>query len=311
MKSRNSRSLYHVNIHFVDASSSLWNAVDKWTVNVHMRLHLKMAENPRYLVDLRNCNDEADDVKFVINILRCQNPQCDKYLTTPIGQCEQGHSICSLCSIGPHCPLCKSEFIDTRSIALENLVNSLLLPCKNEDVGCSDKFPPAVKKVHEAHCLYSFFKCICPECTWTGERDSMWDHMVNSHGEHTSVEPSMKFIVDVHNPAACNYHKMILVHGMVFIAKLVYQLSDKKLYGAVLILDERDIAEYRYEFSMSGSAKNSERTFSFSRDVHTMTNTFQNIFEGKDCFNFPMDQVSNFQNEDDMLEIYLSIKRYF
>ncbi|XP_057655745.1 uncharacterized protein LOC130893534 isoform X1 [Diorhabda carinulata] len=78
---------------------------------------------------------------------------CKDYMVPPIYQCVAGHSLCNDCkSKVEKCPSCESKIEETRNIILENISETVELPCSFESKNCT--FRAGVKRVasHEQEC---------------------------------------------------------------------------------------------------------------------------------------------------------------
>ena len=69
-------------------------------------------------------------------------PVClDPFKDPPIYLCEKGHGLCQTCrdplkAQDKPCPVCRGKLLDTRSLAVENMLEQLpKIKCKNE--GCT------------------------------------------------------------------------------------------------------------------------------------------------------------------------------
>ncbi|KAL9671876.1 hypothetical protein QQ045_009449 [Rhodiola kirilowii] len=71
----------------------------------------------------------------VRELLEC--PVCLNSMYPPIHQCQNGHTLCSVCKPRVHnrCPTCRHELGNIRCLALEKVTASLELPCKFQRFG--------------------------------------------------------------------------------------------------------------------------------------------------------------------------------
>lgn len=126
----------------------------------------------------------------ILESMRC--PVCTELLLSPIYQCERGHNICSLCIEEVHeCPLCKGgrynqshnikhqiqhsvylDYGDTRNYFAEDLVNSIVVPCKFAEYGCSFTCLGSQLRDHQENCEFQPYRCpelACQELIGQGQ----------------------------------------------------------------------------------------------------------------------------------------------
>ncbi|XP_058103905.1 E3 ubiquitin-protein ligase SINAT2-like isoform X2 [Magnolia sinica] len=70
-----------------------------------------------------------------------------------------------------------------RCLALEKVAESLELPCRYQDLGCTDIFPYYIKLKHEQQCRFRPYNCpyAGSECLVTGDIPSLVAHLKNGH----------------------------------------------------------------------------------------------------------------------------------
>nr|CAH7735473.1 unnamed protein product [Callosobruchus chinensis] len=89
-------------------------------------------------------NYYQDDIKCIVKVeksfplresLEC--PICKNYMESTIYICPNGHSLCKECRFKVNtCPLCNSAMGTTRNYTLEDLAETLEVPCHNDYNGC-------------------------------------------------------------------------------------------------------------------------------------------------------------------------------
>uniref|UniRef100_A0A1D1XP84 RING-type E3 ubiquitin transferase n=2 Tax=Anthurium amnicola TaxID=1678845 RepID=A0A1D1XP84_9ARAE len=119
----------------------------------------------------------------VHELLEC--PVCTNSMFPPIYQCPNGHTLCSSCKhrVHIHCPTCRCEMGNIRCLALEKVAESLDLPCRYNDLGCSEIFPYYTKSKHEQLCRFRPYNCPFAgfECPVMGDIPTLVAHLKNDH----------------------------------------------------------------------------------------------------------------------------------
>nr|XP_023016043.1 uncharacterized protein LOC111505466 [Leptinotarsa decemlineata]XP_023016044.1 uncharacterized protein LOC111505466 [Leptinotarsa decemlineata] len=85
--------------------------------------------------------------------VKLECPICSIYMCAPIFNCPKGHSVCSSCRKSiKNCPLCKSIMGESRNYILEEISESVEIPCHNAELGC--QFSGLVRDTieHENNC---------------------------------------------------------------------------------------------------------------------------------------------------------------
>ncbi|XP_029785652.1 E3 ubiquitin-protein ligase SIAH1-like [Suricata suricatta] len=134
---------------------------------------------PRKLLALPNTPPTNEDLT---RLFKCR--ECSDFALPPIIQCESGHLVCGSCRPKlSRCPICRIYLGSIRNLALENLAESLLFPCKYIASGCEVTLRHTVKADHEEMCRFRPYPCPCPgaECIWRGPLDAMTAHLLQHH----------------------------------------------------------------------------------------------------------------------------------
>ncbi|KAJ3680979.1 hypothetical protein LUZ60_015468 [Juncus effusus] len=109
---------------------------------------------------------------------------CLNYMTSPIFQCINGHTLCSHCNSALNkCPTCRETLVGARTRALEKIATSLSLPCMYARNGCNEKIPNFFIEEHESQCKFRPYKCVHAVlgCDFVGDSDSLLEHIREDH----------------------------------------------------------------------------------------------------------------------------------
>lgn len=97
-------------------------------------------------------------------------------------QCVNGHLACSYCcpKLRNKCPLCAFPIGNNRCRAMETFLQSVFVPCRNVEFGCTKNVPYGRESNHEKeYCQFS--PCSCPECNYTSSHDQVYFHYLACH----------------------------------------------------------------------------------------------------------------------------------
>uniref|UniRef100_A0A1D1YMS4 RING-type E3 ubiquitin transferase n=1 Tax=Anthurium amnicola TaxID=1678845 RepID=A0A1D1YMS4_9ARAE len=132
-----------------------------------------------------SAHKEAVTVLIDPDVLDC--PICCETLAPPILQCNNGHIAClSCCTKMKKCHSCYFPIGPNRCLALENVIESIKVPCPYASSGCGEIISYAQRRSHEETCIFS--PCFCPiaECTFAGSLQQLWHHFRSRHVDHTN-----------------------------------------------------------------------------------------------------------------------------
>ncbi|KAF0918388.1 hypothetical protein E2562_023548 [Oryza meyeriana var. granulata] len=105
---------------------------------------------------------------------------------SPLMQCGVGHVICSSCHgklvDRSRCHLCNMDAGYNRCMAVEHILQSILVPCPNAAYGCAAKTAYHDGEGHSERCPHA--PCFCPEpdCGFAGGTASLLAHLTARHG---------------------------------------------------------------------------------------------------------------------------------
>ncbi|PSN33464.1 hypothetical protein C0J52_24443 [Blattella germanica] len=250
----------------------------------------------------------------ILKELEC--PVCLELMQPPILLCKNGHSVCNQCRRSmDKCPICRSEFVDTRNVIAENLSRSVKHPCKFHNSGCIEKFLSSDKSKHEDKCVYRPRKCPFSNvdlCPWLGALCQMKEHIIDSHMYLKSIGTD-----GVLNPCFTQLSKSGGWYEAIFALEEMFFMFTKViegfLYTTVTYLGPQEDAE-NYTFCITlMSIDGIEGSSSFK--VCPSYLRFTDKFEKKNCVIFPLQLVEKCVNTEDELyfqyEIRFSDNSYF
>ncbi|KAH7850620.1 hypothetical protein Vadar_000499 [Vaccinium darrowii] len=100
-------------------------------------------------------------------------------------ECWNGHLACSSCcaELGNKCPTCSSRIGKIRCRAVENILESLEVSCRNVKYGCTEMVIFSKKHEHEEMCTYG--PCTCPlrDCGFIDSSKNLYLHFGTKHSE--------------------------------------------------------------------------------------------------------------------------------
>ena len=207
-------------------------------------------------------------------------PVCMEYMVPPIKLCTNGHNICSKCREGVYCcPTCRAEFLETRSVALENIVRRLKYPCANRQRGCLELFSIEHIAEHQVVCLYGEINCpfkLNENCSWNGFKSDLKKHAIVAHSANfhfSSSFPSVSFMDKILNILSC--------FGQLFVQ--YKRIRDGRIYSAVKLMGtSSEASKYKCEFILR--AANGIEQISKTFLVQGYSEEFEKIFNSGKCF---------------------------
>nr|XP_043614366.1 E3 ubiquitin-protein ligase SINA-like 7 [Erigeron canadensis] len=133
-----------------------------------------------------NTNGALQVVLTDPDVLDC--PICLDPLSAPVFQCENGHIACSLCcsKINRKCPSCCMPIGYNRCRAIEKVIESVRISCKNAQYGCKENMTYSKKNEHEIICPHAPCFCPHPSCPFTGSSKNLYLHFRVKHAASTT-----------------------------------------------------------------------------------------------------------------------------
>lgn len=115
------------------------------------------------------------------DVLDC--PICLEPLSSPVYQCENGHIACSNCCIkmSNKCASCFWPIGYNRCRAIEKVLESVRVSCRNVQHGCPASLIYCKKFDHEKICTYTPCSCPYTGCNYVGSDKSLYLHFKTEH----------------------------------------------------------------------------------------------------------------------------------
>ena len=100
------------------------------------------------------------------------------------------------------CPTCRGPLGSIRNLAMEQVANSVLFPCKYASSGCEVTLPHTDKTEHEELCEFRPYSCPCPgaSCKWQGSLDAVMPHLMHQHKSITTLQVRLPLPPFIHAP---------------------------------------------------------------------------------------------------------------
>jgi len=216
-------------------------------------------------------------------------PVCMQYMVPPIRLCKNGHNICRKCIQSVQCcPICRAEFLETRNVALENIVRRQKYPCANRQSGCLELFSIEHIDKHHAACVYGKIKCplhLLKMCSWNGLKNNLKEHAKAEHPECLDEGPTFP------DPYLSSALGIVSYLGELF--TYYKNIRDGRYYAAVqLIGTSSEASKYKCEYTLSGANGIEQISKTFS--VQGYSENFETIFNSRKCFNLDEETVKIF-----------------
>jgi len=100
-------------------------------------------------------------------------------------QCDNGHIVCSTCCVKleSKCRKCLLNIGLKRCKAIENILQSMEISCRNEKYGCGETISYNRNRKHEEECIHE--PCYCPfsGCDFVASSELLSSHFSHKHGD--------------------------------------------------------------------------------------------------------------------------------
>ncbi|KAL0424048.1 UNVERIFIED_CONTAM: putative E3 ubiquitin-protein ligase SINA-like 6 [Sesamum radiatum] len=102
--------------------------------------------------------------------------------------CENGHIACASCCIKMRnkCASCSWPIGYNRCRALEKVLESIRVSCRNMQHGCTESLNYSKKLDHEKTCKYAPCSCPHPDCNYVGLPKSLYTHFAAQHSRSST-----------------------------------------------------------------------------------------------------------------------------
>ncbi|KAL2457531.1 E3 ubiquitin-protein ligase [Forsythia ovata] len=211
-----------------------------------------MEETEEETLESSDEEEETDEQLSVIlsdpDVLDC--PICLEPLTLPVFQCENGHIACAPCctKMLNRCGSCCLPIGYNRCRAIEKVVESVKISCRNADYGCKETIRYSKKLDHENACIY--VPCSCPylACDYVDSSECMYTHFELNHGNCSmrfyfnlivpiSLDKNQKqlFLQEMTGGTLFILNRSIDRHGSLFNVVCIGPTSAKRRYSYTLM----------------------------------------------------------------------------
>ena len=122
------------------------------------------------------------DSKILEQNLKC--PICLTLAENPYESSCCGHIFCNKCTknINKVCPICRNEkFTFRENFFAKRLLDEVKVKCH---FGCNDSIEFSQMKLHRYTCDSIIFKCKIKECTISGNKKELLDHIATEHSDY-------------------------------------------------------------------------------------------------------------------------------
>ena len=233
-------------------------------------------------------------------------PVCHEYMEPPIILCQNGHNICNVCKPKVHkCGVCRSSYMSTHNITLENITRFCIYPCKNQEEGCAETMTLTEKASHLKYCVYQtrvcpFTKIFKAECSWKGLLSEMKEHVLNDHGFETDTRKEDGEF-DVHlkdfGPSE-SYFASVFKLGEHF-SVFCKTTKGKFLCAVIFTGGRKKETEYKYRLTIK-KANHMMYTCSGIK-VQSICNNSEDVLKPSTCAAFFYETVEKFLSTDKVL----------
>ncbi|CAL9762635.1 unnamed protein product [Musa acuminata subsp. burmannicoides] len=130
----------------------------------------------------RNSNDTGVDIgSIALRVLECI--VCFGPLLPPIYQCQNGHVACHPCyeKLRYICHTCESLLSYARNLALENVMESVMISCPHASFGCEETVAYIKQQEHAEKCTYAPSSCLFPDCNYAASFKELIIHAAKKH----------------------------------------------------------------------------------------------------------------------------------
>lgn len=238
------------------------------------------------------------DSLSIYDTLNCS--VCLDIFEKPIRQCIKGHSFCTKC-IDPQniklCPECRSQISETRNYKLEELIESIALPCENKDAGCTYKLKKPELQEHHLECQHRKLKCegkkFCNwNCNWEGNK--LLAHFKEQHPASSSLEYNATVTIRYNDKSDFSDLQLISAHYHLFWYKHKVDVKKGLAYWAFQMIGLRkQTLNYYYEFEFF-MAPPSVRKYKVTEVCTSDLDDINEIFDSEKCVAISLKTLKNY-----------------
>ena len=196
----------------------------------------------------------------------------------------------------------QSRVLETRNVALENIVRSQKYPCVNRQSGCRELFSIEHIAKHHAVCVYGKIKCplhLLKNCSWNGFKNDLKEHAKVAHPKYVFEGSTFHFPLLSESLAIVYYFREIFTCCL--------QKKDGRYYGAVQLTGtSNEPSKYKYEYTLR--AANGIEQISNTFLVQGYSEDFETIFNSKKCLTLDEETINLFV-ADDKLNLIVTLSR--
>jgi hypothetical protein len=245
--------------------------------------------------------------KQLLKELEC--PVCMEYFRQPIIMCRNGHSMCGKCRAQlMRCPLCRSDFLETRNRTLEILTRKISLACIYSSVGCSMKIMMAKITVHERNCHWRPFKCPKPNCACKCPLADMRNHLWAVHGTSLLRENRDSITLLRNFGTTSNWQRAILFSDEIFVH--VCTVIEGRLYTCVLHVGlQEKTTRFSYSVQIKGQKATERQKAPYS--VHNYISDMNQIIRSGNCAWFNYQFAQRCAGNESLLKMNVHLKHTY
>ncbi|KAJ4431003.1 hypothetical protein ANN_19596 [Periplaneta americana] len=239
----------------------------------------------------------------ILEELKC--PVCMEYMKPPIRMCANAHNFCESCRFRLiKCPLCQSDFLPSRNIALENIAQKMK-PCKSRTSERTESITEFKKYIECLYCLYVPKKCsLGGSCNWEGTLRNLKLHIRNDHA--TDISGAFRIVIhDLMGNTRTFYRTVITTLNELFI--LVFEVNNKALLCSVMYIGSTSAAS-NFKFNLI-IHKDDKKCIHLCYTCESFLRDLDTILEPGVCASLHYDILKDFIVEENKLYCEMEIFR--
>lgn len=253
-----------------------------------------------------NCQNNYKMAASRNNEKRLECSVCLDFFKKPIRQCVVGHSFCGKC-LDPLnvkiCPECRSQVTETRNYKLEELLDTIPLPCINKKAGCPFLLDKEEMVDHVFECKYRNLKCegkkFCDwKCNWDGH--DILQHFKDKHNNNANMEYNTSATIPFNGTNKFTDIHIISAHYQLFWYKHKVDVEKKIAYWAFQLIGPRKNASYYfYEFEIY-SEEDPIKKFKVTEYCTSDVEDIESVFNSEKCAAISFKMLKNYVNKNNL-----------